>query len=400
MQRYLRLTLAAALLAVAAPSFADDASAVQAYGKGVDRLQAGDWSSAESRFRAAVRLKPDYAEAYDKLGQSLFNQDEEMEAVTDFKISVAIDPRLTAAWYDLGMGFENLDKDRRLKDDDKTRQRLRKTEDDDAIAAYRMALEVQPGNDITAEADSNYRLGVLLRDKAMKVWDLAHGAAPGGPAVAAPSLENANLKEAMLHLEAANSLNTSFPENRNELGRLYDIIGRYPEAIEQYDQAIVERPGFAAAYSNRGVAWWKSGNWDRALADTLQATRLDPDFAGGHYNFAEVLFAHVQELRISDTGTDRSVIHLEAGKAIDEYELATELDPTLMPAWYGLAKAYRAYFDFEDAQKTYNKILDMDKRQHQAKLQLKDMLKQEAAFTDHIPRDYRPTPTPNPSSGN
>ena len=44
---------------------------------------------------------------------------------------------------------------------------------------------------------------------------------------------------------------------------------------------------------------------------------------------------------------------------------------------------------------------DIQKQRHRwAKLLLKDMLKQEAAFTDHIPRDYRPTPTPNPASGN
>ncbi|HTB22035.1 MAG TPA: tetratricopeptide repeat protein [bacterium] len=400
MPRFLRLTLAAVLLA-SAPAFADESAAVQAYGQGVDQMQLGKWSSAESSFRKAVELKPDYAEAYDKLGLSLFNQNEEMEAVTDFKIAVAIDPRLTSAWYDLGQGFERLDHDTRLKDDDKTRQRLRKTEVDDAIAAYRKALEVQPGNDVDAEANAHFRLGVLLRDEAMRAWALAHAELPGATSTDRPSLEQANLKEAMLNLEAANALDPDFPENRNELGRLYDIIGRYPEAIEQYDRAIAERPGYAAAYSNRGVAWWKSGNWDRALADTLKATEIDPGFAGGHYNFAEVLFAHVQVLHLidSDASSDSSLQHLEAQKAIAEYKWATDIDPGLMPAWYGLARAYRGYFDFADAEKTYDKIMDMDKRQRQAKMEMRDMLKQEAGFVSHIPRDYRPTPTPNLTPG-
>lgn len=388
MPRSLRLIFAFALAFAAAPLPADETPAREAYGAGVDAFQLRHWSAAESHFRSAVKLKSDYAEAYDKLGESLFNEGKVMEAVTDFKLAVAIDPRLTQAWYDEGFGFENLDSDVALKDDDKTRAKLKKTEADDAIAAYRKALEVNPVNDGAALANVHYRLGVLLRDQAMKVWNENHPE-DMSPTAEAPSLEGANLKEAMLHLEAANALNTDFPENRNELGRLYDIIGRYPEAIEQYDKAIRGQRNFAEAYSNRGVAWWKLGNWDRALEDERKATEIDPRFAGGHYNFGEVVFAHVQELRLAGTDSQRSTIHVEAQKAVDEYRVATQLDPGLMAAWYGLAKAYRGYFDFDNAEKTYNKILDMDKRQHKAKELLKALVLERKGFENHIPKQYR-----------
>ncbi len=42
-------------------------------------------------------------------------------------------------------------------------------------------------------------------------------------------------------------------------------------------------------------------------------------------------------------------------KAVDEYRLATELDPSFMDAWYGLAKAYHGYFDYGNAAKTYTR---------------------------------------------
>jgi tetratricopeptide (TPR) repeat protein len=226
-------------------------------------------------------------------------------------------------------------------------------------------------------------LGVLLRDDAMAAVEAAEAAG----LKADP--DKANLKEAMEHLEEANRLNTDFPEARNELGRLYDIIGRYPEAIAQYDKAIQGHSQYAEAYSNRGVAWWKAGNWDRALEDTRKATEIDPQFAGGHYNFAEVVFARVQELRQDGTAGLRSVIHQEAQKAVDEYRIATELDPDLMPAWYGLAKAYHGYFDFDNAAKTYQAILDKDKRQKRAKALLKEVVKEQKAFTSHIPKQYR-----------
>ncbi len=184
-------------------------------------------------------------------------------------------------------------------------------------------------------------------------------------------------------------LQIDFPEAYNELGRSYDLIGRYPEAIDVYTKAINGEKDYAEAYSNRGVAWWKAGNWDKALEDCRKAIEMDPKFAGGHYNFAEVVFARVQELRSKGLEGDRSLIHVEAQKAVDEYRVATELDPNFLEAWYGLAKAYHGYFDYGNAAKTYQAILDKDKRQKKAKALLKALQKEDASYESHIPKEYR-----------
>jgi tetratricopeptide (TPR) repeat protein len=386
MRNVLRSTLIAALLA-AAPLAADETPAMRAFHAGVSALQEAmvkptlsqqqkGWQDAEAQFRKAVELKTDYADAYNKLGQSLFNQGRIFEAVTEFRRAVAINPRLTEAWYHLGFGFENITSEKQVADDEKARKRLARTAVDDAIKAYRKAIQVEPSNDLNALAKSHFRLGVLLRDQAVAVGKKGE----------------ANFKEAMLHLEKANVLLTDFPEARNELGRLYDIIGRYPEAIDQYDKAILGHKRYAEAYSNRGVAWWKLGNWENALADTRLATEIEPRFAGGRYNFAEVIFARVKELRLRGLESDRSLIHLEAQKAVDEYRIATELDPAFMDAWYGLAKAYHGYHDYENAAKTYEKIIELDKRQRQAKALLKALKKERAAYESHIPKQYRSAP--------
>jgi superkiller protein 3 len=410
----LRFAVAAAVLAAAAPALADSTPAMEAYYAGAAALSQAvlepspaqaqaDWAKAEARLREAVALKPDYAEAFDKLGQALYNQGKVFDAVTALKHAVLIDPRFTEAWYDLGYAYEGLDTDRKLiaerhyilgigtkqrmgwtfTYDDKTRKKLGKTELADAMNAYKEAMKVNPINDEKSLANAHFRLGVLQRDEAVKASEAAEAA--GQPA----EPDKVNLKEAMLNLEEANRLETDFPEARNELGRLYDIIGRYPEAIDQYDKAIQGHALFAEAFSNRGVAWWKAGNWDKALEDTRKAVELDANFAGGHYNFAEVVFARVQELRQDGNAGQRSVIHQEAQKAVDEYRIATELDPEFTAAWYGLAKAYRGYFDFANAEKTYQAILDKDKRQKRAKALLKELVKEEKAFTSHIPKQYR-----------
>ncbi len=123
------------------------------------------WASAEGHFRDAVDLKPDYADAYDKLGQAQFNQEHVFDAVTSLKHAVVIDPRLTEAWYDLGFALENLDSERQIKADDKTRKKLGRTEVADAVAAYRQALAVAPVNDVPSVANTQFRLGVLRRGR-------------------------------------------------------------------------------------------------------------------------------------------------------------------------------------------------------------------------------------------
>jgi len=368
------LRLATMLLLFAAPLCADETPAMEALYRGVDTLQKRDWKGAEKQFREAVDLKPDYADAYNKLGQCLFNQGQSMAAVEEFRRATTIDPRLTEAWYGMGFAYENLSSDVRLKDDEKTRKKLQKTQAKDAIAAYEKAVAISPSNDVNALGNSHFRLGVLLRDQAL------HDAT---------DTAQANLKESIGHSEEAVKLITDFPEAYNELGRSYDMIGRYPEAIEVYTKAIEGNSYYAEAFSNRGVAWWKAGNWDKALEDCRKAIELDPKFAGGHYNFAEVVFARVQELRSKGLEGDRSLIHVEAQKAVDEYRVATELNPDFFEAWYGLAKAYQGYFDYKNAAKTYQAILDKDSKQKKAKALLKALQKEEAGYESHMPKEYR-----------
>ena len=418
MLKTLRVTAVALLLGASIPARADYTDAVRAYDAGsallekaaTEGAQSGaqsDWASAQSDLQEAVTLKPDFAAAFDKLGQALYNQGKVFDAVTALKHAVLIDPRLTVAWYDLGYSYEGLDHDRKLIEarhyifglgnrrrmgwaytyDEKTRKKLGRTERGLAMDAYKEAIKVTPINDVLSLAHAYFRLGVLERDAAVKAAEAATAAGrPTEP-------DQANLKEAMLNLEEANRLETDFPEARNELGRLYDLIGRYPEAIDQYTKAINGDANYAEAYSNRGVAWWKAGNWDRALQDTRKAVEIDPAFAGGHYNLAEVVFARVQELRQDGNDGLRSVIHQEAQRAVDEYRIATQLDPDFMEAWYGLAKAYRGYFDFDNAAKTYQTILAKDKRQKKARLLLKEIMKEQKAFTSHIPKQYQKNAT-------
>jgi tetratricopeptide (TPR) repeat protein len=50
-------------------------------------------------------------------------------------------------------------------------------------------------------------------------------------------------------------------------------------AIQDYDQAIKDDPGYTQAYYSRGLAYAREGQYDNAIQDFDQTIQLDPSFA-------------------------------------------------------------------------------------------------------------------------
>ena len=62
------------------------------------------------------------------------------------------------------------------------------------------------------------------------------------------------------------------------------MLGRYDDAIVDYDKAIHLKPDDATTYSNRGTAKGMLGRYDDAIADFDKALRLKPDDAATYSN--------------------------------------------------------------------------------------------------------------------
>ncbi|HEY85645.1 MAG TPA: tetratricopeptide repeat protein [Chloroflexi bacterium] len=54
-------------------------------------------------------------------------------------------------------------------------------------------------------------------------------------------------------------------------------IGDLEQAIADYNKAIDLNPDYAAAYSNRGVAYYYSGDLEQAIADFERYLELAPN---------------------------------------------------------------------------------------------------------------------------
>ncbi|MEJ0064567.1 MAG: tetratricopeptide repeat protein [Caulobacteraceae bacterium] len=96
----------------------------------------------------------------------------------------------------------------------------------------------------------------------------------------------------------------------NNRGAAYFKSGEFDRAMHDFSEAIRLKPNSAEAYANRGNIYFHQGQYDRAAADYDQAIRFDPKLAAAYANRGSAHF-HKREFN----------------RAIEDYEAALRLDP-------------------------------------------------------------------------
>jgi len=85
--------------------------------------------------------------------------------------------------------------------------------------------------------------------------------------------------EALKDYDEAILLNPQSAEAYYKRGFAYQKLDQGERAIEDFSKAISINPQFAKAYSNRGYAYLGKGQYDMAIADCNKAIRLAPNDA-------------------------------------------------------------------------------------------------------------------------
>jgi len=228
----------------------------------------GRLDEAIAHLEAAVKLKPDQADAHNNLGNALSKvPGRSAEAVAEFEAALRLDPGMTEAHANLGWALAN------------TPGRLA-----EGITHLRAALHGNADNPQFAQAHAN--LGVAL------------ARTPGG------------LREAVAELESALRLDPDRPDIRNDLAIALAGTGRPKEAIAQFERVLATAPNNPEAHNNLGNVLMSLGRGPEAVSHYRAAIRQRPDFVEAHFNLARALRNDA-----------------DAAEALAEYEAAVRLSP-------------------------------------------------------------------------
>jgi len=215
--------------------------------------------------RQAVLIRPDFPEAHNNLGNALADLGLVAEAIACLRLAVDINPGFAAAWSNLGNLLT-------LQD-----------QFDEAVRCYQQAVRLNPNS---ADAYFNWglaRAGHDQLDEAVRCFRQALELRPNF-AEAFNNLGNALIRQAKFDegigcFQEALRHRPNFPEAFSNLGNALVCQNKLEEGISYYRRAIALKPDFAHAHGNLGSAFLRQGRLDEALTSFRQALRLQPDMS-------------------------------------------------------------------------------------------------------------------------
>jgi tetratricopeptide (TPR) repeat protein len=236
----------------------------------------GGLAEAIAQCEAALRLRPDYAEAHNNLGSAWAQAPGRIpDAIAEFRAAVGLKPQFAEAHFNLANALVQIPGGA-----------------GEAIAEYEAALHIRP-----AYLEARMNLATVL------------SRTPG------------RLAEAVAQYQAALRIDPRLTEAHNNLGTaLAQIPGRLPDAIAEYRAALEVNRNYAKAHNNLGSALAElPGRLTDAIAEYQAALRSNPEYADAHYNLA---------LALARAG--------RSPEAIAEFEAVLRIEPGSAKAHYNL----------------------------------------------------------------
>jgi len=118
------------------------------------------------------------------------------------------------------------------------------------------------------------------------------------------------------------------------------------DSLSLWNNVLKNYPDTPIAYNNRGEAYFRKGDYDRAIFDYDQALSIDPNYKTAYYLYE-----------------NRGTAYLMKGdyeRAIADYHQALRINPNDANAYYNRGTAYFNKGDFEEAISDFNKALEIN----------------------------------------
>ena len=203
---------------------------------GASTAKIGKQDEAIEFYNKSIALKPDYAEAYGNMGNTLQEQGKLDEAIEAYNKAISLKPDYAEAYSNMGATLQELGKL------------------DEAIGAYNKAISLKPDY---AEAYSN--IGVALK-------------------------EQGKLDEAIEAYNKAISLKPDYAEAYSNLGAILEKFGQLEEAEVMHRKAIMLNPDSAHLHNNLAVTLKNLGRFEQAEASYTKAILLNSKYRRAYTN--------------------------------------------------------------------------------------------------------------------
>jgi tetratricopeptide (TPR) repeat protein len=284
------------------------------------------FDAAINSYKQAIKIKPDYADAYCNMANTLKDMGDLHASIDNYKQAIKINPHYADAYCNMGNAQKDLG------------------DIQAAIVSFKQAVKINPayvdayfnlGNalkyagDFQAAIDSYEQALIIKPDYADAYYNMGNALAEMG-----------NLQLAIDNYEQAVKVNPNHAEAYSNLGNALKDTGDFKAAINSYTRAVKIKPDYADAYCNMGHVLKDMGKFPAAVDSYRQAVKINPDYFDAYFNLGNSL---------------KALDNLPA--AIDSYKHAVRIKPDYSDAYSNMGNAMRMLGDTQEAKFSYKQAI-------------------------------------------